>query len=291
MARKFTKAELVAKAEKKVGGLKPDVKKAVLSAVKEAYDRYGIGIIVSQGYRSIAEQNGLYAQGRTKPGNIVTNAKGGQSNHNFGVAVDFAIDLIDDGKIDSWQPSATIVNMMKRRGFKWGGDWKRFTDLPHFEACDWYRGERKYKVDTSEWKKKENINIVIKDVGYFQDKPQFLNSKSVRQWKHGTKVKLTKHNSHWYTGVVKDGNKSVRGYIYHSMAKVTSKNSDGSVNATINAHAFCWDNKKLNGGDFINLKRGFKGITHPASDGFYPLYFASRKKTFYIPRYMFDIKK
>ncbi len=43
---------------------------------------------VAQGYRSIAEQNRLYAQGRTLPGPIVTNARGGQSNHNRGIAVE-----------------------------------------------------------------------------------------------------------------------------------------------------------------------------------------------------------
>ena len=51
--------------------------------------------------RTFAEQDELYAQGRTKPGKRVTNAKGGQSLHNYGVAIDFA--LLIDGKTASWE--------------------------------------------------------------------------------------------------------------------------------------------------------------------------------------------
>src|SRR5690606_7828810 len=47
----------------------------------------GIQLRITQGYRSIAEQDALYAQGRTAPGEIVTNARGGQSNHNYGLAL------------------------------------------------------------------------------------------------------------------------------------------------------------------------------------------------------------
>src|ERR1043165_556102 len=65
-----------------------------------------VGCRFTQTLRTFEEQNALYAQGRTKPGQIVTNAKGGQSYHNYGLAIDFAL-LIDkngDGKPDevSW---------------------------------------------------------------------------------------------------------------------------------------------------------------------------------------------
>jgi peptidoglycan L-alanyl-D-glutamate endopeptidase CwlK len=97
--------------------------------------------------RTIAEQDALYAQGRTKPGAKVTNAMGGQSYHNYGLAIDIVL-LIDkdkngtfetaswdlktdfdgDGKSD-WQE---IVAIFKRHGWDWGGDWK-FFDAPHFQ--------------------------------------------------------------------------------------------------------------------------------------------------------------
>ena len=97
--------------------------------------------------RTFAEQDGLFAQGRTKPGAIVTKAKGGQSYHNYGLAIDIVLlvdkdkngtfetaswdlktDFVGDGKSD-WQE---IVAIFKRYGYEWGGDWK-FLDLPHFQ--------------------------------------------------------------------------------------------------------------------------------------------------------------
>jgi peptidoglycan L-alanyl-D-glutamate endopeptidase CwlK len=102
--------------------------------------------------RTIAEQNELYAQGRTKAGKIVTNAKGGQSYHNYGLAFDIVllvdkdkngsfesaswetnVDFDGDGKAD-WQE---VVQIAKSYGWTWGGDWK-FTDKPHFEKTFGY---------------------------------------------------------------------------------------------------------------------------------------------------------
>lgn len=105
--------------------------------------------------RTFAEQNALYAQGRTKlydsKGNklgIVTKAKGGQSIHNFGMAFDFALikDTNNDGTFDttSWEDSVDfdkdgkadwmeVVNIFKKHGYSWGGDWKSFKDKPHIE--------------------------------------------------------------------------------------------------------------------------------------------------------------
>lgn len=97
--------------------------------------------------RTFAEQDALYAQGRTKKGAKVTNAKGGQSYHNYGLAVDIVllvdkdkngtfesaswetdVDFDGDGKSD-WQE---VVEIFKRYGWDWGGDW-RFVDKPHFQ--------------------------------------------------------------------------------------------------------------------------------------------------------------
>lgn len=91
--------------------------------------------------RTFAEQNELYAQGRTKPGGIVTKAKGGLSMHNYGLAVDIV--LIIDGKTASWDVKGDydgdgksdwmeVVTIFKQYGWEWGGDWK-FFDGPHFQ--------------------------------------------------------------------------------------------------------------------------------------------------------------
>lgn len=98
--------------------------------------------------RTFKEQDALYAQGRTqlfdakgKRLGIVTNAKGGQSIHNYGLALDIV--LIVDGKVASWDTKKDydrdgvsdwneIVRIFKANGWTWGGDWK-FYDAPHFE--------------------------------------------------------------------------------------------------------------------------------------------------------------
>lgn len=115
-------------------GMDSVVKESALEVIKRAY-KEGILVQLSAGFRSYAEQNALYAQGRTKPGNIVTNAKGGYSNHNFGLAIDYFL-VSDDGNTalwtvnDKWRRVATIG---KDLGFAWGGDWSSFRDYPHLE--------------------------------------------------------------------------------------------------------------------------------------------------------------
>ena len=93
--------------------------------------RLGHPVRIVQGYRSIEEQNRLYEQGRTTTGAVVTNAKGGQSFHNYGVAVDFV--FVKEG----WNATDTLWQLLgkvgKAQGFEWGGDWQGFVDRPHFE--------------------------------------------------------------------------------------------------------------------------------------------------------------
>jgi peptidoglycan LD-endopeptidase CwlK len=90
--------------------------------------------------RTFKEQEDLYAQGRTKPGRIVTNAKAGRSWHNYGLAIDIVLlvgggvswdistDFDNDGKSD-W---IEVVQVFKEYGWEWGGEW-RFKDNPHFQ--------------------------------------------------------------------------------------------------------------------------------------------------------------
>ena len=86
---------------------------------------------ITDGFRTYAEQEKLYAQGRTTPGNIVTNAKPGTSNHEKGLAVDLAFQK--DGKLSYEQRYYDlIVPIAKKLGIDWGGNWK-FVDKPHFE--------------------------------------------------------------------------------------------------------------------------------------------------------------
>lgn len=97
--------------------------------------REGITITVVQGLRTYAEQDALYAQGRTALGKIVTNARGGHSWHNFGLAVDCA-PLHADGTIDwsgtslAWQE---MIECGVALGLTSGARWKSIPDRPHFQ--------------------------------------------------------------------------------------------------------------------------------------------------------------
>ena len=100
-------------------------------AKKEIY------LIITEGFRSKEYQDSLYAQGRTKPGKIVTNAKGStySSQHMWGVAFDIAI---NDSKL--LYDAATIRKVAviaKGIGLGWGGDWKSIVDTPHFYLPKW----------------------------------------------------------------------------------------------------------------------------------------------------------
>lgn len=92
--------------------------------------------------RTFEEQDALFAQGRSRPGKKVTNARGGASYHNYGLAFDIC--LIVDGKTASWDMKSDfdqdrksdwmeVVDIAKSYGWEWGGDWARFPDAPHFQ--------------------------------------------------------------------------------------------------------------------------------------------------------------
>jgi len=99
----------------------------------------GISILVTQALRTWEEQDGLYAKGRTGDPigkkYIVTNAKGGSSYHNFGLAFDIVIlDAIGKADWDTAHPGwKAAAEAGKSVGLEWGGDWKSFKDLPHFQ--------------------------------------------------------------------------------------------------------------------------------------------------------------
>lgn len=140
-----------------VSGMRLDVASKTRNVIKKMYDK-GIYIGIAQGYRSAAEQNALYAQGRTKKGAIVTNAKGGQSNHNYGCAVDLFIYAHDGKSVVAWEPPSEVVKAMKAEGFKWGGDWKGFVDKPHFELYN--------RVDGEKLPKDKSYNVKTKPHGW-----------------------------------------------------------------------------------------------------------------------------
>lgn len=119
--------------EKNINTLHPKIRGLARQFIAKAKSQ-GIDLVITDAFRTYAQQNAIYAQGRTKPGPIVTNAPGGFSNHNFGLAFD--VYPIENGKINfNSKNYDNIAKIGKSLGFKWGGDWKgtKFKDLPHFE--------------------------------------------------------------------------------------------------------------------------------------------------------------
>lgn len=89
--------------------------------------------------RTVEEQDALYAQGRTKPGNIVTNAKGStySSQHQWGVAFDFYRNDGTGAFNESDQFFERVGAVGKSLGLGWGGDWTSMKDRPHLYLPDW----------------------------------------------------------------------------------------------------------------------------------------------------------
>ena len=135
---KFSKNSL-----KKLERLHPNLQNFFMELIKiSPYD-----FSITQGIRTAEEQNKLYQQGRTVPGKIVTNCDGYKlkSNHQtksdgLGHAGDIAV--LVNNKI-TWEEkyykevAMAARILMQKYNIEWGGDWKNFKDLPHFE----YKGE------------------------------------------------------------------------------------------------------------------------------------------------------
>ncbi len=116
-------------------GLNPEFD-AKLQLFEKKLAANGIKVVLTCGYRSTEEQNHLYAIGRTKPGKKVTNARGGSSWHNYGLAGDYA--FVINGKVTWNGPWATFGKIARECGLEWGGDFKTILDRPHVQ---WTRGK------------------------------------------------------------------------------------------------------------------------------------------------------
>lgn len=121
----------------------------------------GVRLRFAYVYRSIKEQDALFNQ-RPK----VTNARGGQSIHNYGLAFDIVIlrDKDNNGTFESidWNINSeyfkTVVAYFKSKGYEWGGDWKKFKDYPHFQKTFGYTWQQlKKKVDSNDIIRVDNI--------------------------------------------------------------------------------------------------------------------------------------
>jgi peptidoglycan L-alanyl-D-glutamate endopeptidase CwlK len=101
--------------------------------LKKHFEQKGLDICYISGTRTYAEQDALYAKGRTTGGPIVTNARGGYSNHNFGIAVDCGLFLPNRYLEDTpfYRQIGDVVALHPE--LEWGGSWKSIQDEPHIQ--------------------------------------------------------------------------------------------------------------------------------------------------------------
>lgn len=129
------------RSEKAIAALLSQVQPYARALVKKAA-QHGINIKVIGGLRTYEEQNELFAQGRTKPGRIVTNARGGFSNHNFGIAFD--VGVFEGANYLGESPKYKALGALGMDlGLEWGGNWKTFLDEPHFQLRPNWAGDMK----------------------------------------------------------------------------------------------------------------------------------------------------
>ena len=153
--------------------LHPKIRKEVLNMYNHVNEKLlgeGVRLRFAYTYRTFEEQNALFNK-RPK----VTNAKGGQSIHNYGLAFDIVLlydnngdgtfeeasySMIKDFDKDSIADWMEVTNYFKTKGYEWGGDWK-FKDSPHFQktfGLTWQ--QMKSKIDNKDYILENNIKYI-----------------------------------------------------------------------------------------------------------------------------------
>ena len=134
-------AQLDARTVKAIRTLDPKAREGFIQfalAANATAATFGCTYVMIAGHRTWEEQDALFAQGRSIKGSRVTNAKGGQSNHNFGIAGDFAVfrgkSYLDDANPELASKVHKACSLQAAAcGLEWGGSWKSIKDEPHYE--------------------------------------------------------------------------------------------------------------------------------------------------------------
>lgn len=131
----------------RINTLEPDFKPLVEQLLAKTEAVTNRKWAISDARRTMSQQREIYAQGRTKPGKVVSNAKPGQSAHNFGYAVDLW-PLKADGDFD-WGAKVDLFKKMgaiaAELGLTWGGTFRTLYDAPHVESPNWKRQQARWK--------------------------------------------------------------------------------------------------------------------------------------------------
>lgn len=110
--------------------------------------KQGLTVGIGECFRTVEEQNALYAQGRSRPGRVVTNAKGDSfsSQHQWGIAVDLFQNIMGREWEEAFFRKVAKIAKSDEVGLGWGGDWSGFQDTPHFYLDKWGSTTKKLKA-------------------------------------------------------------------------------------------------------------------------------------------------
>lgn len=145
------------RSEKAIATLLPEVQ-AYARALFTRARGHGITMNIISGLRTDVEQDALYAKGRTRPGARVTNARGGQSAHNFGTAFD--VGLFDGNRYVSTPSKYKAVGVLGvGLGLTWGGNWRSLKDQSHFELLPAWAVGMPTRQMLAELRRRRNADI------------------------------------------------------------------------------------------------------------------------------------
>ena len=176
-----------------------------IGKLQEKCKKKGLKLGIGECFRSKAEQDELYAQGRSKPGNIVTNARGVtySSQHQWGVA----FDIFQNIKGKEYEPGffVKVAKIAKKLGLGWGGDWKSIVDTPHFYLKQWGSTPTELKVQYGTFDKfKATWHAKTKKKTRLR-KGKLKASRTIRRIPEGKKVDVLYRSKLGYAKVKYDG--------------------------------------------------------------------------------------
>jgi peptidoglycan LD-endopeptidase CwlK len=114
-----------------INDLHPTLKRGAIELLKRL-ENLGLKPLITATFRDVEYQNSLYAKGRTASGSIVTNARGGESIHNYRLAFDLCKN-VKGQEFSDLSFFNTAGEIWQDMGGEWGGNWLTFQDKPHFE--------------------------------------------------------------------------------------------------------------------------------------------------------------
>lgn len=224
--------------------LHPEVQ-VIIPKFLEECKKQGLLVKTTDTVRTKEEQDKLYAQGRTNPGNIVTWVKYPYSNHNWGMAFDICR---NDGKgayndSDNW--FSKVGQIGKKLGLEWGGDWKGTPDKPHFELTKY--GTTKDLV--KKYGTPENFKKTWKEVGYM------LTDRNYRYNNRVKSCKVINNNGENYIRVRDLAELLDKNIKYDTATKLTDLIDDTLfTEVKINNEIHLLETTKVNNYNFVKLR-------------------------------------